>query len=36
MDHVNDYISIRNATENTLILYYDNNKKYLQFEKVNN
>ncbi|MBO7465612.1 MAG: hypothetical protein J6T56_07185 [Bacteroidales bacterium] len=27
--------NFKKTTENTLILYYDNNKKYMQFEKLN-
>ena len=36
IDCLKQVYSFKKTTENTLILYYDNNKKYLQFEKVNN
>ena len=36
IDCLKQVYSFKITTENTLILYYDNNKKYLQFEKINN
>lgn len=35
IDCLNQVHNFEKTTENTLILYYDNNKKYMQFEKVN-